>query len=851
MIGSFLAWYLVVQLISLLTLPLCSRLFVALPDRGYALSKSLGILLVGFTLWLGTSYGLLRNEAGGAWLALILVGVVSLSLGWTQMMRLRREPWLRSNRNHIIATEILFLCAFAAWTIVRMYDPAANHTEQPMDLMFMNSIWASPTFPPHDAWLAGYAISYYYFGYWLLTTLGHLSSQPPQLAYTLGQACWFGLLLIGCYGLTHDLLALRRRLGPEPDAVVGVGLQRLRAGGSPELFGGLLAALAVGVTGNLEVILEWLNAMGAHMTAVAAWFGVNNFAANASSTGQWYISFDWWWWRGSRVLEDLDLLGHHIEVIDEFPMFSYILGDNHPHVLAMPFVILVIAFAANLFFAGFLYPVTPSKGSPVFRADKATVAEWLAVVPMGGAGLALLVVASGALVFLNTWDFPPYWLLLVLCMGAVGCLLVVRGTWSWQMAVTGVVALGGAVVAGLVVIYLPYFLSAQSQAGGFVPNFWNPTKLRQFVLMFGAFMPSVAAFLIMAWQENPPPHKTWLLSLAAVYGLPIVFLIGSVAFALGSGHGQAMLQSMALPEGATSYLPFILARWRSQPWTFLVVGAALAMACALIWQRLSSYTRHSGNADQVSTTFVLFLTAIGLLLVYAPEVVFLRDNFGTRMNTVFKFYYQAWLLFGLCTGYTVAIALRRPVSGRDRLVFALSAVAVLLTAAGLIYPVAGVYSKTRGFSSKTPTLDATAYVSNENPDEFAAVDWVRRHTAPNAIVVEGKGQSYWSSYNRISAMTGRPTLLGWDGHEAQWRGAAYSSMADGRVQALETIYRTGTPDQITQALSRWHIDYVYVGPTEREEYKMTPRDDERLQQAMDLVFQSGTVRIYRAVDTAR
>jgi uncharacterized membrane protein len=242
--------------------------------------------------------------------------------------------------------------------------------------------------------------------------------------------------------------------------------------------------------------------------------------------------------------------------------------------------------------------------------------------------------------------------------------------------------------------------------------------------------------------------------------------------------------------------------------------------------------------------FALFLTAIGLLLVYLPEFVFLRDNFGTRMNTIFKFYYQAWLLLGLASSYAIMMAISgaQPVSLYGR---AFAALSLVLIAVGLIYPVAAAYSKTQGFASTTPTFDATAYVTSESPAQLAAIAWVRANTAPDAVILEGKGASYRANYSRISAATGRPTLLGWDGHESQWRGAAYGSMAAGRAEALDLIYRSGEPEQIVQALATWGIDYVYVGPTERSQYGMTLLSDERLAQAMDLVFEQGDVRIYR------
>ncbi|HRW09422.1 MAG TPA: hypothetical protein P5121_30180, partial [Caldilineaceae bacterium] len=103
----------------------------------------------------------------------------------------------------------------------------------------------------------------------------------------------------------------------------------------------------------------------------------------------------------------------------------------------------------------------------------------------------------------------------------------------------------------------------------------------------------------------------------------------------------------------------------------------------------------------------------------------------------------------------------------------------------------------------------------------------------------------YSNYNRMSTMSGRQTLMGWDGHESQWRGKAFGEMAQGRDQALETIYRGGSPVQIAQTLAQWQIDYVYVGPSERSRYGLTPQGERNLATAMDLAFEMGDVRIYQ------
>jgi YYY domain-containing protein len=435
-------WYATVQLIAVAALPLTLRVLRALPDRGYGLAKFSGMLLIGVVYWLAYSYGLLRNERGGVWIAFVIVAATSWIAGWSTVVAwwqtLRHDGRLRA----LLATEAIFALAFVGWAIVRAYDPSVNHTEQPMDLMFMNSIWSSPTFPPQDAWLAGYSISYYYLGYWLLATLGRLANTPPNLAYNLGQAAWYGYLWVGCFTLVLNLVAWRfsrpveqpSRKGDEPRIPLFSWLS---------IFGGFLGGLAVAFVGNLQIILEWLYAQGVNIDGLAKLANVHEFPERASQTGQWFISQEWWWWRSSRVIQDTDLLGRYHDVIDEFPMFSYLLGDNHPHVMAMPIVLLIVALALNLFL---LLTVGDESRSDAHQAG------WLPWLPLDGPDIALYLTALGSLVFANTWDYPPYWLLLVA--------VVLLGTYAWRWAI----AVGGLLFLGTILLFLPYFLTAQSQA---------------------------------------------------------------------------------------------------------------------------------------------------------------------------------------------------------------------------------------------------------------------------------------------------------------------------------------------------------------------------------------------------
>jgi uncharacterized membrane protein len=245
------------------------------------------------------------------------------------------------------------------------------------------------------------------------------------------------------------------------------------------------------------------------------------------------------------------------------------------------------------------------------------------------------------------------------------------------------------------------------------------------------------------------------------------------------------------------------------------------------------------ETGELAVAFSLLLAGAGAALVAVPELLYLRDSFGTRMNTVFKFYYQAWPMLGLAGAVGIALAWRR--GGARRLAAALAAAALL---PGLLYPALGLWSKTAGFSTE-PTLDALAWLERWRPDELAAIRWVGRSTHPEAVVVQRSGASYRPEHNLVSMVTGRPTLLGWGGHEYQWRGADFERLAAGREEALARIYGPKSSEELARELAAWNVEYVYLGPEERAHYQVSAEQEAILAETTDLVFENGAVRIYR------
>ena len=120
----------------------------------------------------------------------------------------RWQPGCRANRWLVLATELLFLFVLAGWAAFRAYNPDIAGTEKPMEFAFINGILRSPLFPPQDPWLSGYGISYYYFGYVMLAALVNLTGVDPAVAFNLGVALWYALVMIGAFGVVYDLVRL-------------------------------------------------------------------------------------------------------------------------------------------------------------------------------------------------------------------------------------------------------------------------------------------------------------------------------------------------------------------------------------------------------------------------------------------------------------------------------------------------------------------------------------------------------------------------------------------------------------------------------------------------------------------
>jgi YYY domain-containing protein len=880
--STILIWWLVLQVVGLLALPLAAFLFQPLPDRGYAFSKSLGLLLLGYGAWLLAMLGL--GSFGPPLLVALLLLLALLSgllLRWHHGAPLQPAAllgWLREVLRRrwrmVLAYEALFALALLALVWVRSHavgfvGPHPWGTERPMDFAFFNAIRYSAAFPPADPWLAGFSINYYYFGYLIMAAVATLSGLEPAVAYNLSLAAIFALAALGVAGIVYNLIGLSTS-ATTPDAADTPPRTPWRHHAARllvPLLGVVLVLLAGNQAGALQVIVgnpQVVALDGPQLTAAVAQALTSDddsielpYPANTAEFGEITSlertnrleNFDWWW--PSRALWDSYPVEHTDEVrrytITEFPYFSFWLGDMHPHVMALPFNVLALALAL----ATLARPALPH-----FAVGRA---GWLELLLTG--------LILGSLYTINSWDLPTY----VLLYGGALLLLYVRLAAPLTLAVWRQVGQQMLlVVLALILLFLPFHLTFHSLVGFRAPLLDVPLlgRLTQMVAPFVADKSGLHAFLIIFGLAALPLLAFVLLSHHARPARPSAAATpdpeadppepsaaaGGGRLVLGQSGGQAALQleEQAAPLRRPAWA-LLLSPWL--PLALLVLGLLVGFPLlALAGIAVVAFARAlqvAGTAER----FALLVVALGCAVLFGTELIYVRDVFegsSARMNTVFKFYYQVWLLWGTIAAFAVWWLLRlahTPAAGHARrkiAIYGMLGLFGLLLAGGLLYP-----AMTLREVVQTGTWHGLAGLTPREHDlsEHAAVRWIRQNTAPDSVVLEmvgpGGGSYNTEGYAAVSASTGRPTVLGWRGHQDQWRGGDDAARAElqPRLEQVETIYQTSDLNLARELLRRYGVDYVYVGTLERRAYD--PANLTKFAQLGTVVFEQGDVTIYR------
>lgn len=876
---EFLLWWLVIEAVGLASFPLTYAFFRRLPDGGFAFAKPVGLLLLGYGLWMGATIGLFPYSRGSALLVLLLIAGLSTTVAGRYHGEL--VTFLRSGWRYIALVEVLFLAVLAAAVYLRSFVPEIAAGEKPFELAFLNAIHRSDSFPPQDPWLAGHSISYYYLGYIMVSALSKLADLETDVTFYLSLCLMVAMAAVAAFGLVYNMISASRR----EEAREGPALIPRAA-----LFGLAGAALML-IVSNLAGVFELLARYGVGSRGFYGLVGIYGLegpydcGASPGDCAQWYPTrFLWWWWPTR--------MGSPSEV-QEFPFFSFHFGDLHPHVLAMPFLITLMGVAFLLFLHGH------------GRAEEAggqggLNALWWLRHPWR---LLLLALLLGGVVFIDAWTLPLAVLILVAAAAAAnGIWLGERGR-SWVRDTAGFAL---PLVVAMVLLYLPYYLTLE---GGQVegiritqasitadspPPRSEVTRPLHFLLfwtpLLWATLPLAGVYLYGRWREAVQPRRLALAASlwAAPLGLWALIILGRDGF-------TGLADELAERGGNLITLLILIAGLTAVALAFLHLGMRPA------------------RERDTGLLFAFGLMAFALLMLLGAELYFVKDLWGWRLNTVFRFWHQGWIILSIAGGfalYRLTLGWRRPrlslgsipwdrlaawgllfgaiytilvavdpwdvlyarwwtatlglmVGAASVLAYAVAAAhegaarpqvwrrlgwigaTAIIGAAALLYPVLVTFDRTDGFR-RDQSLNGLVHIQRNQPLEYEAIQWLRQNVQGQPVILEAVGRDF-TDFGRVSSLTGLPTVIGWVGHELQWRGRPSRRPNEtpwtDRPGDVDAAYTTLDIQEAKAILRKYDVRYVYVGSLERQQY------DEgglaKFGEFMIPVFENEEVTIYR------
>ena len=237
---------------------------------------------------------------------------------------------------------------------------------------------------------------------------------------------------------------------------------------------------------------------------------------------------------------------------------------------------------------------------------------------------------------------------------------------------------------------------------------------------------------------------------------------------------------------------------------------------------------------------LLGLCAIGLVLI--PELVYVRDiyeNRNARANTMFKLTYQAYIMFGMTMIYAI---FRLLIIGKNKILKVLAFIGLFFFVWTCGYFGNSVHSWFGEVwkPSQYKGLNATAFLETDFPEDVNGIRWLKENISDAPVVLEANGDSY-SEYERVSAMTGLPTIMGWYVHEWLWRGNL--SDLNAKIEEIQEIYTSTDEARVKELLEEYNVSYIFVGSCERNKYGADMNND-LLKSLGEVVFQDSEYPTY-------
>jgi YYY domain-containing protein len=854
-LAALLVWVILLISLQAVAWPLVKRIFTRLPDRGWAFTRLITILIAGYGVWLLASVELISFRA--IWAGVAILVVAGLSFLVSSKIRVENDDTAFWKNPVIIAAEVVFWSVFALFLLYRAINPDSYHPiwggEKPMEFAHLNAILRSAHFPPVDPWYSGGYINYYYYGTYLVAFLIKLTGIPTEIAFNLAQPTFPALLAAASFSIAT---ALGKRLtNSTPGAI----------------FTGLLGAFFVQFAANFIAAARVLD---------------------RAVTGSNINDFSYWVFNPTRAIPDPETPTN----ITEFPYFGALYADLHPHVMAMPFTVLIIGLAWQISAQWRLLPMVFIRR----RMDRHEAFSLLAP-------LFLLSLGLGTIFMTNAWDLPMY-----AAVATVGVLLATQGVprISQRLALVSVTLASVGVFAWLLI--LP-FTTHYVALFGKIDSVRDRTPLLAIESHLGGPILILTMGMAALAVSKSRVRRSYIAAQAVV---STIVLSGSLVVQWIGNDDNATLQRI----GEIGVVVVIVSIWVSAAWlvttprsdfnlhpvalkTILIQTMALATALALVDRPVLGLYLGIGISaaalwfalQRPSSRFLAMLVAGGMLLGASLELVYLVDDLSAtawyRMNTIFKFYNQIWNLLGIAAAVLasyaiwetlVTTAVEQPeaeppekarLSGPTAWSWVCAALVLPIAVASLAYAVVATpirLDQSWGGEREGLTLNAYAWMETAQMrvqqggaisyrDDLAAIDWLNGNVAGTPVIAEAAFGTYRCNGSRFSIATGLPAVIGWQRHEQQQR---YLDDLGARENALRELYTSPSAETKQQIIDRYDIEYIVVGQTEVRYPTINGNDcidsgsadgiavlEDMSGTSLEVAFQQGTTTIYRVTDT--